>query len=251
MSEEQVLMTERRDKVLLITINRPEAKNAINGAVSEGLSAAIEELNTDGDLTAGILTGGGGSFSAGMDLKAFLKGENISGFGDFCRNGAQKPLIAAVEGFALAGGLELALACDLIVAAKNVRMGIPEVKRGLFAAGGGLMRLPARVGYGRAMELALTGEPMMSDEAFDIGLVARLAEEGHAVEEALTLAEKIAENAPLAVAASKALIQATIGNTEEQFWDIQNGHMGVFATNDAQEGPKAFAEKRKPVWTGT
>ena len=167
------------------------------------------------------------------------------------KNGSKKPLIGALEGFALAGGLELALTCDLLVAAKGIKMGIPEVNVGLFAAGGGLQRLPSRLGYARAMEMAITADPITSDEAADAGMVSRLVEPGDAVEVALGLAERISKNAPLAVSASKQLIKAAVDLDEEAFWEKQNEFLYVFGTNDAKEGPKAFAEKRPPEWTGT
>jgi enoyl-CoA hydratase len=171
---------------------------------------------------------------------------------EFIQKGAEKPLIGAIEGFALAGGLELALSCDLLVASKGAKLGIPEVNVGLFAAGGGLLRLPSRVGYGRAMEMAITGDPITAEEAAELGLVARLVEKGTAVDAAMALAERVAKNAPLAVAASKQLIKATQGTTEADFWKLQGGLQAtVFTSNDAKEGPKAFAEKRAPEWTGT
>lgn len=248
----EAVLTEQRGRVLLITLNRPEAMNSINGALASGLWAAVERLDADSGLTAGVLTGAGKGFSAGMDLKAFLKGEDISAMMTFIKNGSRKPLIGAIEGFALAGGLELALTCDLLVAAKGVKLGIPEVGVGLFAAGGGLLRLPSRVGYGRAMEMAITGDPIRAEEAAQLGLVARLAEPGQAVDVALELAQRVAKNAPLGVAASKQLIRATQGATEDEFWAIQGPLQGkVFTSNDAKEGPKAFAEKRPPEWTGS
>jgi enoyl-CoA hydratase len=255
MSETQnppAVLTERRGRVLLITLNRPDAMNSINGELSHGLWDAVQDLNSDSSLTAGVLTGAGRGFSSGMDLKAFARGEDIGPMMEFVQKGAQKPLIGAIEGFALAGGLELALSCDLLVAAKGSKLGIPEVNVGLFAAGGGLLRLPSRVGYGRAMEMAITGDPITAEEAADLGLVARLVEKGTAVDAAMALAERVARNAPLAVAASKQLIKATQGLTEEEFWTIQKVlEASVFSSNDAKEGPKAFAEKRAPEWTGT
>ncbi|MFN3257829.1 MAG: crotonase/enoyl-CoA hydratase family protein [Ilumatobacter sp.] len=251
-NSEPAVLTERRGRVLLITLNRPDAMNAINGALSSGLVAAVEELDGDPGLTAGVLTGAGRGFCSGMDLKAFSRGEDIGPMMTFIRHGSAKPLIGAIEGFALAGGLELALACDLLVAAKGVKLGIPEAGVGLFAAGGGLLRLPSRVGYGKAMEMALTADPITAEEAFDYGLVARITEKGDAVAGAIELAERIAKNAPLAVAASKRLIQATQGATDDEFYEIQNPLMGqVFGSNDAAEGPRAFAEKRAPEWTGS
>ena len=251
-NSEPAVLTERRGRVLLITLNRPDAMNAINGALSTGLVEAVAELDGDSGLTAGVLTGNGRGFCSGMDLKAFARGEDIGPMMTFIKEGSEKPLIGAIEGFALAGGLELALACDLLVAAKGVKLGIPEAGVGLFAAGGGLLRLPSRVGYGKAMEMALTADPIASEEGHEYGLIARLTERGGAVDAAIELAERIAKNAPLAVAASKKLIQATQGSTDEEFYAIQDPLMGkVFTSNDAAEGPKSFAEKRSPDWTGT
>jgi enoyl-CoA hydratase len=250
--EGAAVLTERRGRVLLITLNRPQAMNAINGALSHGLVAAIDELDVDAGLTAGVLTGAGRGFSAGMGLKAFGRGEDIGPMMQFIRTGSQKPLIGAVEGFALAGGLELALTCDLLVAAKGSKFGIPETSVGLFAAAGGLIRLPSRVGFGKAMEMAITADPITAEEAFAHGMVVRLTEPGEAVATAMELAERVARNAPLAVAASKQLMRRSQGVTETEFWELQKEHFGtVFGSNDSKEGPKAFAEKRPPQWTGT
>ena len=246
------VLTERRDRVLVITLNRPEAMNAINGDLSNGLLSAIQDLNNDPGLTAGVLTGNGRGFCAGMDLKAFSRGEDIGPMVKFIRAGSEKPLICAIEGFALAGGLELALSCDLLVAARGAKLGIPEVGVGLLAAGAGLFRLPGRVGYGKAMEMAITADPITAEEAAEHGLVARLSEPGGALDTALALAERIARNAPLAVAASKQLIRATQGSTEDELWALQRPlQKKVFASADAKEGPRAFAEKRRPEWSGT
>ena len=249
---ESAVLTERRGRVMVITLNRPEAMNAINGALSEGLRSAVQDLDSDSGLTAGVVTGAGKGFCSGMDLKAFSRGEDIGPMLEFVQNGATKPLVGAIEGFALAGGLELALSCDLLVAARGAKLGIPEVGVGLFAAGAGLFRLPGRVGYGTAMEMAITGDPITAEEAADHGLVSRLTEPGGALGEALALAERIARNAPLAVAASKQLIRATQGATEEELWKMQRPHMAtVWKSDDAKEGPRAFAEKRPPEWIGT
>ncbi len=249
---DEAVLTERRGRVLLITLNRPEAMNAINGALSHGLVTAVEELDGDAGLTAGVLTGAGRGFCAGMDLKAFSRGEDIGPLMQFVRTGTRKPLIGAIEGFALAGGLELALTCDLLVAARGAKLGIPEVSVGLFAAAGGLLRLPSRVGYGKAMEMAITADPITAEEAFQYGLVVRLAEPGAAVTTAMELAERVARNAPLAVAASKQLVAKAPGATEDEFWELQKQHYAsVFGSNDSKEGPRAFAEKRPPEWTGT
>lgn len=246
------VLTERRERVLLITLNRPDARNAINTALTRALTAAIDELDTDEGLTAGVLTGAGRGFSAGMDLKAFATEGPPKGFDEFLRNGARKPMIAAIEGFAVAGGLEIALTCDLLVAAKGVKLGIPEVGVGLFAGGGALMRLPRLVPYGVAMEMALTGDPISAEKALEYGLVARVTEPGKAVDEAIALATRIARNAPLSVAASKQLIVDSFGRTEEEFWKHQIPLMKkVFASDDAKEGPRSFTEKRAPKWTGS
>jgi enoyl-CoA hydratase len=252
MTDTDAVLTEKRGRVLLITLNRPEAMNAINGALASGLVAAADQLDDDPGLTSGVLTGAGRGFCSGMDLKAFAAGEDIGPMMQFIKNGSKKPLIGAIEGFALAGGLELALSCDLLVAAQGAKLGIPEVRVGLFAAGGGLQRLPSRVGYGKAMEMAITADPITAEEAAEHGLVTTVTAKGEAVEQAMVLAERVARNAPLAVAASKQLINAAVDRTAEEFWDLQNGLFGpVFGSKDAREGPKAFAEKRPAEWSGS
>ncbi len=249
MAEE--VLTERRGRVLLITLNRPDARNAINHEVAEGLVRSLDELDGDDGLTAGVLTGAGRGFCAGMDLKAFAERGAPKVMARFFTEGAAKPLVAAIEGFAMAGGLEIALTCDLLVAAKGAKLGIPEVGVGLFAAGGGLLRLPRRLPYGVAMEMALTADPITAEQAHGYGLITRLAEPGQAVEVALDLAARIARNAPLAVATSKRLVRASLGCTEAEFWELQKAHIPVvFRSEDAREGPRAFAEKRAPVWSG-
>ena len=254
-STTDAVLTEKRGRILIITINRPEAKNAVNAAVSQGLADATDALDDDPGLSVGIVTGAGGSFCAGMDLKAFARGENVAvkgrGLG-FTERPAVKPVIAAVEGFALAGGTELALATDLIVAARNSAFGIPEVKRGLVAAGGGLLRLPARIPYQIAMELALTGDPLPAERAHELGLVNVLAEPGHALEAAIELAERITVNGPLAVAATKrVIVESRSWSPEDQWREQAKIIMPVFSSKDAQEGAVAFAEKRPPNWTGS
>lgn len=247
------VLTEKRGNTLLITLNRPEAMNAINRALVEGLLAAVEELERDTEVALAVLAGvGERAFSAGMDLKAFSRGEDMRGIYTFIRRGSSKPLIGAIEGLALAGGLEMALTCDLLVAARGARLGIPEVKVGLFASAGGVMRLPSRVGFGRAMEMALTGDPILAEEAWERGLVARLCEPGEAVETALELAERIARNAPLGLSISKRVIRASQGATEEALWALQEPlEAAILASADAKEGPLAFAEKRAPRWSAT
>jgi enoyl-CoA hydratase len=252
-AQEQAVLVERRDRIMIITLNRPEAMNAINGALSHGLLNAIRELDQDDSLTAGIIAGNGRAFCAGMDLKAFARGEDIGPLTTFIREGSKKPLIAAIEGFALAGGCEIALTCDLLVASKGSKIGIREVKVGLFAAAGGVFRLPARVGYTKAMEMAITGEPITAETALASGMLSELTEPGGALEAAIGWANRIAENAPLAVAASKALVRAAAqGYDEESLWKMQEPlSRTVFSSNDAKEGPRAFAEKRAPKWTGS
>jgi enoyl-CoA hydratase len=254
MPDEPVL-TERREGVLLITLNRPEARNAVNLALAEGLAAALDELDADGELAVGVITGAGTGFCSGMDLKAFVSGERPwagdRGFAGIVQRASRKPLIAAIEGFAVAGGLEVALACDLIVAAREAKLGIPEVKRSLVASGGALMRLPRRLPYGIAMELALTGDTMTAERGYELGLVNRLAERGAAVDVALELAAAIAANGPLALDATKAILEQQSDWSDEEFWSRQEELSGpVFASQDAREGAVAFSEKRDPVWQG-
>jgi enoyl-CoA hydratase len=241
--------------VLVVTIDRPEARNAVNRAVAEGIATAMDRLDGDVELRAGILTGAGGTFSAGMDLKAFAAGEiprvEGRGFAGIVQRPPRKPLIAAVEGWALAGGFEVALACDVIVAARDARFGIPEVKRGLVAAGGALIRLPRRIPYHLAMELALTGDPVGAERAHAIGIVSRLTEPGGALAGARELAAAIAANGPLAVDATKRILSAAADWTAAEAWDRQAQISDpVFASEDAREGAVAFAEKREPVWKG-
>jgi len=252
---DQPVLTERRDNVLLVTLNRPDARNAVNLALAEGVAAALDELDADDGLSVGILTGAGSGFSAGMDLKAFVTGERPwvgdRGFAGIVQRASRKPLIAAIEGFAVAGGLEVALACDLIVAGRSAKLGVPEVKRSLVAAGGALLRLPRRVGHGTAMELVLTGDPIDAERASQIGLVDRLADDGGAVDAALELAAAIAKNAPLALIASKQVLDEQYDWSEEEFWAKQGEITGpVFVSEDAREGAVAFSEKRDPVWKG-
>jgi enoyl-CoA hydratase/carnithine racemase len=249
------VVAERRDNVLLITIDRPEVRNAVNGAVAEGIAGALEQLDGDEHLSVGILTGAGGFFCAGMDLGAFVKGESPwfgdRGFAGIAQRASRKPLIAAIEGFAVAGGMEIALACDLIVAAKGAKLGIPEAKRSLVAAGGALLRLPRRMPYHVVMELALTGDPMPAERFFEFGVVNRLAEPGSAVDVAFELAERLAKNGPLALLASKQILQEQYDWSSAEMWEKQGAISGpVFASDDSKEGANAFKEKREPVWKG-
>jgi enoyl-CoA hydratase len=249
------VLTEAAGGVFVVTLNRPEARNAVNAEMAQGIAAALDRLDADDDLRAGILTGAGGFFSAGMDLKAFVRGESMyvagRGFAGIVQGPPRKPLIAAVEGYAVAGGFEIALACDLIVAASDARLGIPEVKRSLVAAAGALIRLPKRIPYHLAMELALTGDPIGAERAHQAGIVNRVAEPGQALVVAHELAQAIARNGPLALDASKRILAAAQDWTEEEAWQRQGEIAGpVLASEDAREGATAFAEKRNPVWKG-
>lgn len=253
MSEE--VLTEVQDGVLIVTINRPKAKNSVNLPVAQGIAAAMDRLDSDDGLSVGIITGAGGTFCAGMDLKAFVSGElpmiEGRGFAGLVESPPKKPLIAAIEGFALAGGCELSLAADLLVAAEDAQFGIPEVKRGLVAAGGGLLRMPYQVGYRVAMELALTGEFMSAQRAYDFGMVSRIAPSGKALDTALELAATIAANGPLALKITKQVISESRDWSQEEMWKKQEAlTLPVFTSADAIEGATAFAEKRPPKWTG-
>jgi len=247
--------TETIGSSLLITIDRPKARNAVNAAVAAGLSTALDQLEADPGLRVGVLTGAGGTFSAGMDLKAALAGESPEipgrGFGGLTQARTTKPLIAAVEGWAMGGGFELALGCDLIVAAGEARFGLPEVSRGLIAAGGGVIRLPKRIPYHLAMELLLTGEPVTGERAGRLGIANRVVPAGEALAAALQLAERIEQNAPLALAAVKELVRAAEGAPEEEAFAVQSGQMARLAASaDVREGMTAFTERRSPVWQG-
>ena len=255
MSDSEAVLTERRGNVLLITIDRPEVRNAVNAAVAEGIAGALEELDGDDTLSVGILTGAGGFFCAGMDLGAFVKGESPwfgdRGFAGIAQRSARKPLIAAIEGFAVAGGMEIALACDLIVAARGAKLGIPEAKRSLVAAGGALLRLPRRMPYHMVMELALTGDLLPAERFHEFGVVNRIADPGGAIDAALELAASVAKNAPLALVASKRILQEQFDWSSTEMWERQGAISGpVFASEDAKEGAAAFKEKRDPSWLG-
>jgi enoyl-CoA hydratase len=253
--EADPVLREHRGRILLITINRPDQRNAVNAAVAHGIGAALDELDADADLSVGVLTGAGKGFCAGMDLKAFVTGERPyvegRGFAGITQRAADKPLIAAIEGFAVAGGLEVALACDLIVAARGARLGVPEVKRSLVAAGGALLRLPRALPRNVANELALTGDPIEAERAHELGLVNRVAEPGQALAAALELAETIAANGPLALAATKRILVEAADWPDAEFFARQAEISDpVFASEDAREGATAFAERRDPVWKG-
>lgn len=249
------VLTDRQGRTLVVTINRPEARNAFNTAVSQGLADAMDELDATQELSVAIVTGAGGNFCAGMDLKAFMAGEmpSIKGRGiGFTERPPRKPVISAVEGYALAGGTEIVLATDLVVASRTAKFGIPEVKRGLVAAGGGLLRLPHRIPYQKALELALTGDSFTAEEAAGWGFVNVLTEPGEALAGALALAERITKNGPLAVAVTKEVIVRSAEWSEAEMWRKQQELIRpVFASKDAMEGATAFAEKRTPNWTGS
>lgn len=250
------VLTERRGGVLLITLNRPDVRNAIDTETAWAISAALDLLDADPTLTTAVLTGTGSTFCAGMDLKAFLAGEKpsvgVRGFAGIVERPPAKPIIAAVEGTALAGGFEIALACDLIVAAEDARFGLPEVKRGLVAAGGGLMRLARRAPYHLAMEWALTGGFIDARTAADAGLVNRVVPSGTAAVAARALAETIAANGPLAVAATKQILtESRDWSRDEEFERQRVISVPVRKSADAREGALAFKEKREPRWTGS
>jgi enoyl-CoA hydratase len=252
MSDE--VLVERAGAVQVITINRPQARNALNGAVAAGIRDAADELDADDDLRAGVLTGAGGTFSAGMDLKAFMRGESPTfagrGLCGITQTPPRKPLVGAAEGWALAGGFELLLACDLVIAGASARFGVPEVKRSLVAGAGGALLLPQRIPRALALELLLTGDPIDAARAAEIGLVNRVVPDGEALAAAIAIATTIAANGPLALMATKEIARRG-GDWTTDRWDRAAAVRGpVFKSQDAQEGARAFAEKRVPVWKG-
>jgi enoyl-CoA hydratase len=257
MSEEQrdLILTERRGNLFLITVNRPEARNAFDGATAAKMEAAVDAFEEEPELRVAIITGAGGTFSAGQDLKSAARGDmgvtkRRGAFGIMAKPPA-KPVIAAVEGYALAGGLELCLACDLIVAARDTRMGIPEVRHNLVAAGGACFRLPRRIPYHVAMELALTADTPSAERFSELGLVNRLAEPGRALDVAIELAEQVLRNGPMALTATKEIIRQSHAWSDDEAWEKQMEYVGpVMRSEDLQEGLRAFAEKRPPLWKG-
>jgi enoyl-CoA hydratase len=247
--------TEADGGIAVITINRPEARNAVNGEVAQGIAAAVDEFDSASDVRVIILTGAGGTFSAGMDLKGFLSGDSPvvegRGFAGITEQPPVKPVIAAVEGYALAGGFEIVLSCDLIVASETAKFGLPEVRRGLAAGAGGLLRLPRRVPYHLAMEIVLTGEYVPAERLHQAGLVSRLVSTGQALAAARELAARVALGAPLALAASKRVVVESADWPSDVAFKKQGVVLGpVFTSADAMEGAIAFAEKRAPVWRG-
>ena len=249
---------ELRGHVALLTINRPEARNAVNGDVSSGMEAGIDALEEDDEAWVGVLTGAGPVFSAGADLKVIASGDigqlqtERGGFAGIVQRERTKPIIAAVDGPALAGGTEIVLSCDLVVASSEARFGIPEVKRSLVAAAGGLFRLPRKLPFSVALELALTGDPISAERAHHFGMVNEVCQPGQAVEAAMALAERICVNAPLAVRESRRLMFESLEITDDEEGIRRSGAamMGLAGTEDFAEGPKAFIEKRDPVWKG-
>ncbi|MET8051760.1 crotonase/enoyl-CoA hydratase family protein [Streptosporangium amethystogenes] len=253
MSDE--VLVEVDDGVAVITINRPKARNAINGTVARGVAAALDELEERKDVAAYVLTGAGGTFCSGMDLKGFLSGDfpvvEGRGFGGVAETPPKKPLIAAVEGYALAGGCELALACDIIIASEEAKFGLPEPKRGLVAGAGGVMRLPRRIPYHIAMEIALTGDHFPASRLYEVGLVNHITPVGEALAKAVELAKRIAANAPMALAATKRVIVESADWSLDEMFKKQGEIINpVFGSKDAMEGAAAFAEKRAPQWKG-
>lgn len=253
-----VVELERRGNIALVTLNRPEARNAINPEVSHAMVDVLDECESDGDVRAVVITGAGGVFCAGADLKVIASGRGPEitkvkgGFAGFVRRDFPKPLVAAVNGPALAGGFEIVLACDVVVAADDARFGIPEVQRGLIAAAGGLIRLPKRVPLAAALEMAMTGDPISVQRAHTLGLVNRVVPRDQVVAEALALAERIGENSPISVRNSKRMLRETLELSETDAWARNNVLSGeVWGSGDTVEGATAFAEKRKPRWLST
>lgn len=249
------LLLEREDHLLIMTLNRPEVRNAVNAEMAKAIAAAVDELDADPDLRVGVLTGASATFCAGLDLNSVLDGSERRvegrGFGGLTEAPPRKPLIAAVEGYALAGGFEMVLACDLIVASEGAEFGLPEVKRGLIAGSGGLSRLPRRVPFHLAMEWILTGDRLQASEAHRWGLVNRLTAAGGALEAAKELARAVAANAPLAVGMSKLSVGEAAGEGDTATWEIQRQRVEeIVVSEDAREGAAAFLEKRPPKWKG-
>ncbi len=251
-----VLVERREEGVLVLTLNRPEVRNAVDVPMAEAIAAALDELDADPGLRVGVIAGAGKGFCAGMDLGAFAATgkrpwAGDRGFAGIVRRPPETPLIAAIEGFAVAGGFEIALACDLVVAARGAKLGVPETKRGLVAAGGALRRLPRRIPSAIAMELALTGDLVTAERMHELGAVNRLADPGQALDVALELAAAVAANGPLALRATKAIMQQQWSWSDEEFFDRQAALADpVMGSEDAREGALAFKEKRAPEWKG-
>ncbi|HEY5439086.1 MAG TPA: crotonase/enoyl-CoA hydratase family protein [Acidimicrobiales bacterium] len=249
------ILRERRGHVEILTINRPEARNAINRATAIALSDALDDCETNDDVWVVVLTGADTkAFSAGMDLKAFAAGEfpiTDKGFGGITQRDFPKPIIAAANGSALAGGFEILISCDMVVAAEHAKFGIPEASRGLIAGGGGLIRLPKRIPLAVAYEMALTADPIDADRAYELGLVNRVVPGERVLDEAVALAERIAKNAPMAVRTSKDVMKRSRELSEAESWTLNSEAFGTIGQSaDALEGAIAFAEKREPNWQG-
>jgi len=249
---------ERHGHVEILRINRPEARNAVNGDVARGFEEALDDLERDADVWAIVVTGTGDVFCAGADLKKIAAGEandlytKKGSFGGFVDRDIDKPLIAAVNGSALAGGFEIVLTCDLVVAADTAEFGLPEVQRGLFAAAGGLIRLPKRIPRAAAMEIGIVGNRISAGRACELGLVNRVVPKEQVLDEALAMAEALCRNPPIAVRNARRMIRETADLTEREAWTRSNELAAeVFSTGDSLEGARAFAEKRPPTWTGT
>ena len=247
--------TETRGHALVVTINRPQARNAVDSTVAQGIAAAMDELDSNTELRVGVLTGAGGTFSAGMDLKAAARGESSAaagkGFAGLVEAPPRTPLIAAVEGPAMGGGFEMALACDLVVAGEGARFALPEVKRGLIAGGGGALRLPRRIPHHLAMELLLTGRAISASRAAELGVVNQVSSDGDVLAHALALAEEVAANAPLALAAVKEVVGELSGKPEPEAFAAQREEIRALReSEDFAEGVRAFSERRAPEWTG-
>ncbi|MEH0108827.1 crotonase/enoyl-CoA hydratase family protein [Tersicoccus sp. MR15.9] len=254
-TDDRPLLVTELGPVMVMTINRPHARNAVDLGLATALAEATTELDARPDLRVGVLTGSAGVFSAGMDLKAFAAGQTPTvpgrGFGGLVEAEIATPLIAAVEGYALGGGLELALACDLIVTARDARLGLPEVTRGLVAGAGGVFRLPRRIPRAVALRMMLTGEPIDGARAAELGLAVEATEAGQSLEVALDLAQRIAANAPLALAAVTRIVRQTESLSDADAFDVQRPLITALKeSDDAAEGARAFAEKRSPQWTG-
>lgn len=251
----ETVLVERSGAIAIVTLNRPQARNAVDADLARGLERAFAAIDADPDIAVAVLTGAQGYFSAGADLKGLLRGEQPitpeGGFGGITQRPPATPVIAAIEGFAFGGGLELALSCDLIVAAADAKLALPEVKVGLAAAAGGLLRLPKRIPYHVAMEMVLTGDAITAERAYAIGLVNRVTDPGEARQAALGLAERIAQAGPLALRGSKQVVQRQWDWSEDEGWQAQEEFLApIFESEDAKEGASAFAEKRVPSWTG-
>jgi enoyl-CoA hydratase len=248
---------ETRGHLAIITLNRPEARNAINGVMATGIENALDRFESDPDIWVAILTANGKAFCAGADLKEINAGNGGAlgtekgGFAGIVKRERTKPLIAAITGSALAGGTEIALSCDMIVCADTTNFGLPEVKRSLAAAAGGLFRLPRVIGMPTALEVILTGDPLPSQRAYELGMVNKVVPESDVMDEATKLADRIIANAPLAVQASRKVAAAALTDNDENLWRASGkAFAGLVGTEDFREGPLAFIEKRAPVWKG-